>query len=93
MKKKKTHAGHAVPDAGRPRRDGGDARSHFATRVSTPAYLMILIRPARVPRKAASMPGSTLLAHEHVSNPGTAAGFLFGFFFVEGSLSATCRPA
>ena len=33
---------------------------YFATLVSTPAYLMILIRPERVPRKAVSTPGSTL---------------------------------
>lgn len=35
-------------------------KHYFATRVSTPAYLMSLIRPERVPRKAVSTPGSTL---------------------------------
>lgn len=37
--------------------------SHLATLASTPAYLMILIRPERVPRKTVSTPGSTLDTH------------------------------
>ena len=37
--------------------------THLATLVSTPAYLTTLRTPERVPRKAASTPGSTLHTH------------------------------
>lgn len=34
--------------------------THFATRFSTPTYLVILMRPERVPRNAVSTPASIL---------------------------------